>query len=72
MDLLEGGKKGMKKKIPRMQFSAAVVIFASSFPHAKIWNPVCPFYAKDEVLYERDLQKKKRERIERQQSAEIC
>lgn len=48
-----------------MQFGAAVVILASSFPHSKIWNPICPFYAENEVLYERDLQIRKGNGIER-------
>lgn len=43
-----------------MQFCAAIIIFASSFPDTKVGYPVNSFYTEYKVLNKRDLKERNR------------
>ena len=42
-----------------MQLSAAVIVFAASFPHAEVWHSVGSLHTEDQVLDEGNLQEEK-------------
>ena len=53
----EIGESHTEQSLPGMQFYISVVIFAPTFPHAKIRHTICTLNAKHQVLNKCYLQK---------------